>query len=491
MIVLVSIASPIIVSHNKSSFNCAPLGLLYVGGALKKAGFDVKIYHIAPHEIGHYATLIIKQDPLFVGFTSLTGLPVQKSAEMSKLIKRSSNLPIVWGGIHPSLLTEQVIKEDYVDFVVIGEGDVTAVELANAIKHKKDFKDIKSIAYKKNGKIYINERRPFIENLDEHTIDWDLIDIKRYILPISNYKKGIQVVTSRGCPYNCAFCYNQVFNKRTWRPYSVKHVLNELKMFKDNYGIEAVTFLDDNFFVDKNRSYEILEKMSLAWTGDCRVNVVDDTFVKKIRETNCQALFFGCESGSERILELINKYITVEQTITAIKKLAQASEVNIKASFILGFPTETREEIKSTVDLILKLGSLHPYIYFNVGLYMPYPGTSLYELALQKGFIPPQTTEEWGKYDIMAGQIEAVWSEWASKNRKKITLTHSYAKVYSGQIFGKYWNNNLIAKLMRILAYRRIKHQFFGLPYDLKMIHLLRQNVDNGGLLYKLMKKKS
>jgi len=479
MIALVSIAIPIISSHKKANFDSPPINLLYLGGALKRAGYEVEVYHIGPNEIEFYAKKIIKKNPLFVGFSSLTGIPVQKSAEMSRIIKRDSDIPIVWGGIHSTLLTKDTIKEDYVDIIVLGEGEITVVELANALKNKKDIKNIKGLVYKKKNKIYFTEPKQFIKNLDEFYPDWELIDINKYLLPITKYKKGIKIVTSRGCPYSCAFCYNRFFNKSTWRYHSVDYVIKQINMLRDNYGVEAITFLDDNFFANKNRAYEILEKIKMPWTGDLRINYVDDIFVKKMRESKCQAMFLGCESGSERILKLINKEITVKQTVEAIRKLKKVPEINIKASFIMGVPTETKEEINKTIELVLKLGRIHPNVYFNIGLYIPYPGTELYDLAIKEGFKPPQNTEEWSKYDIISGGFDATWLKGtAKKYSRNISLIHSYGKIYSGQIFGHYWGNSILVRLLKYIASKRIKKQMFSFPYDLKLIQKLRDLIN-------------
>ena len=158
-----------------------PLGLLYVGGALRKNGHDVQIFHTTPNEIKRNAKIIIKKDPIFVGFSVITGNQTRYSAEMSKEIKKRSDMPIVWGGPHPTLVTEQCLSEEYIDIVVRGEGEETSIDLAEALEKEGDLKKVKSIGYKdKKNKTRLTEPRPLIENLDKFKLDWDLIDVKDY-----------------------------------------------------------------------------------------------------------------------------------------------------------------------------------------------------------------------------------------------------------------------------------------------------------------------
>mgnify|MGYP003394392533 CR=1 FL=1 len=191
-----------------------PLGILSVGSALKKSGFEVKLINITEKEIDKIVKEIVELSPEFVGISVMTGMQTGHSAELSKEIKNiKPHLPIVWGGIHPSLLPEQCLGEDYIDYVVIGEGEITIVEFAKNIRNISNLSSIDGLGYKKSGKIFINKGREFIKNLNDYRLDFSLIDVSKHLFKLKKSQNAIAYKTSRGCSFNCAFCYNRAFNK--------------------------------------------------------------------------------------------------------------------------------------------------------------------------------------------------------------------------------------------------------------------------------------
>lgn len=407
MIILVKISLP-------NFIDIPPLGLLYVGDALQKAGYEVEVLHISTEDICKYSKKIIEKNPLFVGFSVFTGETMREYAKMSHDIKDTSNIPVVWGNAHPSLIPKQCLEESYIDFVVIGEGEVTSVELAEAIEGKKKISEVKGIGYKENGIININERRPFIKNLDKHRINWDLVDIRRYIGPIAGIKRCLRLVTSRGCPYYCGFCYNLDFNRRRWRAHSADSMVSQILLLKDEYDIQGVFFYDDNFFVNKKRAFEIVERIKMPYFCDLRLDWINEEYARKLNKTQCRFLLAGMESGSDRILKMINKGVSVSQVKRAVGALAKYPNIRVSGSLIFAYPTETFDEYKSTIRLIVDLFDIKRDIQFTTGFYIPYPGTDLYELAISEGFKPPAKTEDWAELDRWADKHEIKWVDWIS-----------------------------------------------------------------------------
>jgi len=158
-----------------------PIGILSVGSALKKHGYSVELININEKEIDKTVSKILEREPEYVGFSVMTGIQTQHSAEMSKKIKAKSDIPVLWGGIHPSLLPEQCIAEKYIDYVIIGEGEETVLEFTRALKENKDMREILGLAHKSEGKPVINGRRPLIEDLDKWRLDFRLLDINKYV----------------------------------------------------------------------------------------------------------------------------------------------------------------------------------------------------------------------------------------------------------------------------------------------------------------------
>lgn len=405
----------ILVKINLSAFmDIPPLGILYVGDALKKAGYQVQVLHISPEQVEESVQQILDKNPLYVGFSVFTGSAMRSYAEMSRKIKRHSNIPIVWGNVHPSSLPVQCLQETYIDYVVIGEGEETAVELAQALEDQRELGEVMGIGYKLNGEIAITKPRPFIQNLDDYALDWSLVDIEQYISSFGNVNRAIRFVTSRGCPHRCGFCYNMLFNKRSWRKHSVGFVVSQINRLKEERGINGIMFMDDEFFVNKKRAISIVEQIDLPYYASCRIEYIDDEFARQLAETKCRYLLIGLESGSDRILKLINKDIKVSDIKAGLRALSNYPQIQVSGSLIFGFPTETRDEFRSTLKLIVELLDNKSNMTFTTGWYMPYPGSELYEFAIQHGFHPPKRTEDWEALDRWIDNFELTWVDWIS-----------------------------------------------------------------------------
>lgn len=478
-----------------------PIGILTVGSALTRAGFQVKLSNITEKEIDELADEIVRLKPLYVGVSVMTGIQTKHGAEFSKLLKKKDpDIKIVWGGIHPSLLPKQCLQEDYIDYVMIGEGEVTSIEFARALEFGGDLSEVKGLGYKRNrnkitqsppitpispikdsppalaeGKkeIIINKEQPFIKNLDDYPIDWNLIDVEKYIYPLEGYSRVIAYKSSRGCPFDCGFCYNRVFNKNTWRTWSVEHVVRDINFLKEKHNVEAIKFYDDNFFVDKGRALKILEGINLPAHFEVRIDAIDEDLVKKLKEYKAFDLLIGVESGSDRILKMLNKRITTDDIIRAVKILAR-HDLRATYSTIVGVPTETREEFEATIELMYKLYKIHPKAVFTLGAYMPYPGSKLYDFCLKQGFKPPETTEEWASIDRFRSDFKTPWAD-----GKKVWRIREYFKLLKFRLGPvKKWFE------------WRIKHRFFALPLDIYIVEYLSGlGIEERGLLGRLIRK--
>jgi len=412
MIILIQINN----SEDKSE-KILPLGILAVGSALKHYGFSVRLININEKEIDQTIDYLVSSRPLFIGLSVMTGKQTQHSTEFSKKIKaKHSDTPILWGGIHPTLLPEQCLAEKYIDLINTGEGEETSVELAQKLTKGEPLGGILGLGYKKNGKIIINPPRPLIEKLDDWPLDFSLLDLSKYVFPQGKYQRVMAYKTSRGCPFNCGFCYNKAFNQNRWRAWSFERVISDIEYLKKKYKIDAIKFYDDNFFVDKTRALKILKKINLPSFLEIRVDMINDNLARELKRYRIFDLLIGVESGSNRILRMINKKITVGQIIKAAKSLAHYG-VPANYSTIFGLPTETKEEQEQTIDLLYKIYKIHPQAYFTHAAYVPYPGSPLYDLAMKQGFKPPARTEDWGQIDRFRKDIESPFTKPKRDNR--------------------------------------------------------------------------
>jgi radical SAM superfamily enzyme YgiQ (UPF0313 family) len=450
-----------------------PMGILSVGSALKSHGFEVELVNITEKEIDKTVSEIVAKNPLLVALSVMTGTQTKHSAEFSKKIKEHSSLKILWGGIHPSLLPQQCLSEPYVDFVIVGEGEETSVELAQKLERQESLDNILGLGFKKNGEAKINPSRPLISNLDLWPMDFSLLNMEKYLYRLDKFKRVIAYKTSRGCPFNCAFCYNRAFNQSRWRTWSVNKVVSDIEYLKQKYQIDAIKFYDDNFFVDKARAIEILKRINLPSHLEVRIDIIDDKLARQLKELKVFDLLIGAESGSDRLLALINKKITVEQIILAVKSLAK---YNVPASYsaIVGLPTETKEEFFSTVDLLYKIYKIHPQAAFTLGAYMPYPGSAMYDLAIKEGFKPPSRTEDWGKIDRFRKDFSSPWVD-----GQYVWRIREYFKLLKFKL-------GLINRWFEF----RIKHHFFSLPADIYIIEFLAgMAIEEKGFLGKTLRR--
>ena len=392
-----------------------PFGILYLADALEKAGFTVRVFHELGTEadIQTLVDLVSAEQPHLVGFSTLTGSPLLPTARASRAIKAESPLPIVWGGLHPTMLPAQTLMNKFVDIVAIGEGEQTIVELAGTLSQHGLRSDklagIAGIAFKRDGAVFQTEPRPFIDELDDLHPAWHLVDIGRYFREGKHFytdlgsqfwgQKIAAIFTSRGCPGRCAFCYNQFVNKRTFRAQSADRVIRDIQEYKERYGITAIIFEDDCFFADKNRALEIIRHIELPWTCSIRANYLarwGDAFVEELRQHHCVELRVGAESGSQRVLDLMRKDITVDHIRTAAR-LCLRNGLKISLGFMVGIPGESWSDVLQTLALMDELEEMGEGLAV-VGpcIFTPYPGTPLFEAAIEHGFEPPASLDEWG-----------------------------------------------------------------------------------------------
>jgi len=452
--------------YSKNAKGVPPLALLYLATALKKNGHESKIIYKNTDETDDIVKKVEDYEPDLVGMSVFTGYFNKKYVELSRALKKK-NFKIVWGNAHPSLLPEQTLKEKSIDFVIIGEGEETIVDLASKIDLPESYISIPGIGFKNTeSKIIINKKRDFID-IDNYLIDWSLIDVEKYLAPYfsNRYKRVLAIVTSRGCPFNCQFCYNLVFNNRRWRAHSPEKLIENLKPIINKYSIDAIRILDDNFFVNKERALKIAKGLNMPYFADSRVDYVDESFVKNLKETKCLEIMFGFESGSDRIMkEVIQKGTLTKDTIRTVTLLKNSGTM-VSGSMVFGFPSETKDEYKKTMQFIIKLLEINPNLAFTCGWFLPYPGTGLYEKAKEMGFKPPELIGDWDQFDRWRNDYKMAWLDWDYKLPVKYTrqIIHLLALSYKRNI-----------PVLKNLLKWRVKNLNFLFPIDIFLFSKLR-----------------
>lgn len=365
-----------------------PLGVMAIGTYLKQNGHNVRIFNRSIHNEPLKA-LYENFAPDVVGITIISTRMVKDAIKVSKFFK-SKGVPVVWGGIFPSAMPEVILKESYVDYVSIGEGEKTWAELLNAMENKTDLNAIKGLAFKKDNKIIINPEREFMSPQEIPEIDYSLVDINEYT---NNYgenigTKMIWLYSAKGCPHQCSFCYNKAFNKCKYRRRPVESYMREIEYLLENTEVNSIFFADEIWCHSKKdlrERCEQIKKYNLNFTWGCFMNigVLDEEDYRYMYDCGCRLIYFGIESGSQEILDKMKKPIKADLAVNEIKNCSDAG-IQPFVSFIIGFPEETEKELKQTADMLKKVsyyGKLFCYFY------IPYVGSELFDSMVESNQI--------------------------------------------------------------------------------------------------------
>jgi len=403
-----------------------PLGLVCMGTYLKKQGFSVKIIDALVDD----TEAEIKKNidgALFVGLSTMSS-QISHALEIAGLVRRlNPNLPIVWGGMHPTLFPEQTLRDPLADFIITKEGEETAVELANSIEGGgREFSGIRGMGYKEAGKCRMNGERPFFDLNKMPFLDWGLMDIGQYIKTEIDGKiyDSMYIHSSRGCPSRCAFCINTILNRRMWRSMPAERVLDEIGHLVEKHKINNVWFREENFFASRGRAKEICRGikargLDITWLTTVRADYfgpgfLDDGFVKLLKDSGCIRLSMGIESGSQKILNYIKKDESPRNAL-ASARLCNRHGIKPVFSFMTGLPTESREDTMETIELIKKLKRLAPNCdIIGPQIFRPYPGSEIYDWCKKNGFEEPDSLRGWTDPKVLmeTGFVSATKLPW-------------------------------------------------------------------------------
>jgi len=371
-----------------------PLGILAVGSFLEREGFEVQLID---EDVFHtdISQQVIDFNPDIIGVSFLTPAYTRAKKVVSTLRPLLPNATFCAGGFHPSILPEQVVKNLSLDFCVIGEGESTMLDICRRLRDKEELCGVQGVCYiNKEGKAVTTPSRELIEDLDSLPLHaTHLLDYEAYMRPPGLFRgmamdRIATISTTRGCPFQCAYCGGRkLFNGRV-RFRSVQSVREELKYLVDRYRIRGIWIIDECFTLDRERAIEIADLIAgfgLVWGMQTRVNLLDDTMVRHFKKCGCMEINFGVESGVDRILGILNKGTTSEAALLAFSWCRDAG-VRTTANFMIGTPTETEEEIYQTFEFSKQLRA--SYTVFHITT--PLPGTELYDNALATGILEEQ-----------------------------------------------------------------------------------------------------
>jgi len=373
-----------------------PLGLCHLAAVTRKNGFETYILDCDALglNVGKASEFILSCKPDYVGITAATPA-IYKAAELADVLKQKDNkLITILGGTHLTAVPEETMETfPKFDIGVIGEGEITIIELLQKLDKNGDLDGIRGIIFRRNGNLKITDCRPLIDDLDQLPLPaWDLLpNLTKYYRPSCFGFKKLPVaslITSRGCPAGCSFCANVTFGRK-YREHSSRYVIQMIKYLHKNYGIKDFAIYDDTFGVRKERLVKlcqmlIKEKLDVVWSSNARIDQITPEILGLMKKAGCWQIAYGIESGSQRILDFLHKDITLEE-ISRVLKWTESAGLIVKGYIMIGTLAETKESIQKTIDFVLKSN----LDLITVNNFTPFPGTEDYKRAEQFGTFNP------------------------------------------------------------------------------------------------------
>jgi len=371
-----------------------PLALCSLAAVTRRAGYDTIIVDAPVEGLNHEQTSRRIEDHKadMVGITSVTST-FRSAARLAQMIKESSpGTTVVAGGVHVSALTEKVLTETQgIDVAVIGEGEETILELLAFLKSKQPLEKVSGIAFRNGGGVVETASRPLIRDLDTLPFPaWDMLPNfpSAYNVQAQSvaHSPSTSVCSSRGCTGRCTFCDRRIFG-RDLRANSVGYVISMIKQLRDQFGIRCIQFEDDNLMVFRKRLFEFCDEMqknkiNMTWSCQARVDMVMPDSLQRMKEAGCWMILYGVESGSQRILDLMGKGITIPKIERAIE-LTHRAGIECKGFFITGFLGEDEQSLRETYQFVkrCKLDDISNHYY------CPFPGSEAFARAPEYGKI--------------------------------------------------------------------------------------------------------
>lgn len=376
-----------------------PLGFCYVATALLKLGYEVELLDCVAEKssLQDIKRRVERFQPHIVGLTSTT-VSFYYAKEVISLVKGlDSKVMTILGGAHVSAVPKEAMEEcPGLDVGVYGEGELTIQELLQTLEEGGALSRVSGLCYREGGQVRVNPPRANAKDLDQFDMPARhlLKDLRLYSPnPFRGFSNAVSLISSRGCTFDCSYCDQSVFVRR-WRAHTADYVVREIKYLMRTWDFDFFSFEDDHFLINRERVVNLCkkivdEKLQIGWTCSTRANAFTPESLEWMKRAGCKIVYLGIEAGSPRMLDLIDKGITLEQVRRGVD-LCKAHGIDVYGAFMIGSPTETKEDINATLEFALSL----PLDAISCFIYVPYPATPLRALALKNG----RVSADWRDY---------------------------------------------------------------------------------------------
>lgn len=463
-------------TRRPARFN-VPVGIVYLGTELNRNGFDVEILDANnASSYRDFAALVASEADgcLAVGFSVMTA-QIASGLELSAATRSAHpDMPIIWGGVHPTLYPQQVAQHPLIDYVVKGEGEIVATTLLVAIRDRMLPED--------NIPVW-TESQPF--KVDKWAYpNWRLFrDIRDIGVRKASTLTGIglPLLESRNCPHRCAFCINSVTGGK-YRFRSAKNVVDDLVQTIEQ-GVRHISFFDEDFFANRKRLVEVLSaidqlELQFQWFGTARADYfrdshIDRALMQQIRDSGCKHLGIGAESGSQRVLDDLKKDITVDDTIHAAEALAEVG-INADFSFMIGLPGEEVRDVDATIGLVEKIaGMSQGFRILGPFIYRPYPGSELHQRCLTQGMSEPGSLDKWVGSPFVSdttGPEDYHLYTWIRYPLEKLQRVVFYCWLAGIRVKSK-----MLTGVLRAVGQWRCRRRYWGLAWEMGLVEWARK----------------
>ncbi len=467
----------------------APACLLALASPMLDAGFRVSLIDGAI--VPHFEEVIAREidEALCFGISLLTGPMIRSAVKVSRMVRGiRPDLPIIFGGWHPSLLPEQTLQPEFVDVIVRGQGELTLLEIAQRLAARKGLEGVPGASIKQGGRNIHYPDRP-VENLNKlpspafHLVDFDAYERIRG-------KRELGYATSVGCPYACNYCTDQVFYKRRFNAYRAERVVREVTDLVEHYRLDEVAFLDSNFPVDVKRALEIgrgiiKTKVKFRWTVQASTDLLcrmSDEDVCMLGESGLSHMGFGTESASQEVLAMMNKkHQRINDMFETARKTERAG-IRVTFNVILGYPGETEADRLETFRIMSDIARRHSNVSFSPNIFTPYPGIPIWPQLRQMGVREPQSLEEWDSLSL--GRNTLPWLQGEDLRRlhrmlEFFLLNNQIRKAASGV----HWSSRSFRRMLGAPLRWRLRNSQFAFPWELWVARMTERLVTRRSLL--------